>query len=76
MRSGKGIDSRDGHFALRVASYWEALEELQAKGYTLDADDEFRRIKADPHSVAGFPQIYLLDPDRNQIEINAETLDL
>ncbi len=76
MRTGKGIDSRDGHFALRVASYREALEELGRKGYTPEADDELHRIKVDPHSVAGFPQMYLLDPDRNLIEINAEKLDL
>lgn len=76
MRIGKGIDSRDGHCALRVASYRETLEELRRKGYTPEADDELRRIKVDPHSVAGFPQIYLLDPDRNLIEINAEALDL
>ncbi len=75
MRTGRGIDSRDGHFALRVASYREALAELAQKGYTPDAADELRRIKVDPHSVAGFPQIYVLDPDRNQIEINAEKLD-
>ena len=25
-----------------------------------------------PHATAGFPQIYILDPDRNMIEINAE----
>jgi hypothetical protein len=28
-----------------------------------------------PTGKAGFPQIYLLDPDRNLIEINAERLD-
>ncbi|VVM07131.1 methylmalonyl-CoA/ethylmalonyl-CoA epimerase [Methylacidimicrobium cyclopophantes] len=76
FRSGKGIDQRDVHFALRVASYREALEELRRKGYTPEAADELHRIKVDPHSVAGFPQLYLLDPDRNLIEINAEKLDL
>jgi hypothetical protein len=28
-----------------------------------------------PASAAGYPQIYILDPDRNIIEFNFETLD-
>jgi glyoxylase I family protein len=32
-------------------------------------------MRLQPHATAGFPQIYVLDPDRNMIEINAETLD-
>ena len=28
-----------------------------------------------PAGKAGFPQIYVLDPDRNVVEINAERLD-
>ncbi len=28
--------------------------------------------KANPQSTAGFAQIFLLDPDRNVIELNAE----
>jgi len=32
-------------------------------------------LKASPQATAGFPQLYIVDPDRNVIEINAETLD-
>jgi hypothetical protein len=31
-------------------------------------------MKVNPRATAGFPQIYILDPDRNVIEINAATL--
>jgi len=34
------------------------------------------KMRTNPHATAGFPQIYILDPDRNVIEINAQELDL
>lgn len=61
-----GIDSRDGHFAIRVSSYREAVSHLES----LNVEHDLR-----PRTTAGFPQIFLLDPDRNIIEINAEILD-
>lgn len=75
LRGGKGVDSRDIHFALRVASFGAALEHLRSLGYAEDAEDEAMRLKVSPHATAGFPQIYVLDPDRNVVEINAERLD-
>jgi hypothetical protein len=33
-------------------------------------------MKESPDATAGFPQLYILDPDRNVIELNAERLDL
>ncbi|GIP40793.1 ring-cleaving dioxygenase [Paenibacillus sp. J31TS4] len=65
LREG-GADSQDGHFALRVANYREALKHLERLGVVHEAR---------PHARAGFPQIYLTDPDRNVIELNAERLD-
>ena len=32
-------------------------------------------MKVSLRATAGFPQIYILDPDRNVIEINAAALD-
>jgi glyoxylase I family protein len=75
FRAGKGIDSRDIHFAIRVSSYRRALEYLRSRGYRPDAKDDLQKIKESPKGTAGFPQIYILDPDRNVIEINAEMLD-
>jgi glyoxylase I family protein len=65
LRQGD-MDSRDGHFALRVGSYKGTLERLKQKGITYDAR---------PQSKAGFPQIYVLDPDRNIIEFNADPFE-
>ncbi len=76
LRGAKGLDSRDVHFAVRVSSFRAALQFLEAKGYREDADDDLLKMKVSPHATAGFPQIYILDPDRNVIEINAEQLDL
>jgi glyoxylase I family protein len=65
LRTG-GIDSRDGHFAVRVESYKATFARLQELGIECDAR---------PRAKAGFPQIYVLDPDRNVIEFNADFLD-
>src|SRR3954464_8331834 len=39
FRGEKGVDTRDGHFAVRVASYREAVEFLRSKGYREDAPE-------------------------------------
>lgn len=76
FRGTKGLDSRDIHVAVRVRSYREALEFLRSRGYSEDTHrNDPMAMKASPHATAGFPQIYILDPDRNVIEINAEKLD-
>lgn len=58
----KGIDSRDGHFALRVPSYDATIAWL---------DEQQIPYKAKPNSITGFKQIFILDPDHNIIELNA-----
>jgi glyoxylase I family protein len=64
------------HFAVRVVNYQEALEHFRRHGYRDDTDEgELKRMLSLPRSVAGYPQLYLLDPDRHLIEINAERLD-
>ena len=76
FRSGKGVDSRDIHFAVRVTSYRDALAYLKSQGYRSDrADDDPLKMKESPMGTAGFPQIYIVDPDGNVIEINAASLD-
>jgi glyoxylase I family protein len=75
FRAGKGLDTRDIHLAVRVQSYRETLNFLRSQGYTEETMDEFQRIKLQPHARAGFPQMYILDPDRHVIEINSATLD-
>lgn len=71
----KPLDGRDLHFAVRVPSFQDAREFLRGKGYREEAalDDPLRMI-VQPYATAGFPQIYILDPDKHVIEINAERL--
>jgi catechol 2,3-dioxygenase-like lactoylglutathione lyase family enzyme len=74
FRSNKPMDTRDVHFAIRVRSFRGALEHLKKKGYRSDAKEEFQQLLVRPKEN-GFPQIFVLDPDRNVIEINAAGLD-
>lgn len=70
----RGIDSHDVHFALRVASYRDTVALLRSHGYSSDAREETRRLRENPAGNAGFPQVFILDPDRHVIELNAERL--
>ena len=81
FREGKGINARDIHFAIRVESFRDALLALKEMGYKElateeEASDAFKSMRVNRRATAGFPQIYILDPDRNIIEINAAVLDL
>ncbi|UOE96205.1 VOC family protein [Alkalihalobacillus sp. LMS39] len=60
--SGK-IDTRDGHLAIRVASYSEAVQHL--------TDNQIAFLEK-PNSKSGFKQIFVSDPDGNIIEFNVE----
>lgn len=75
LRTGKGLASRDVHFAVRVPSFREAVNYFHARGYREDSTDDFSQIIISPHATAGFPQLYILDPDRHVIEVNAAVLD-
>jgi glyoxylase I family protein len=74
-RTGKDVDSRDIHFAARVTSYRQVLEFLHSQGYREDSADELMKVYTNPHSITGYPQLYIMDPDRHMIEINAASLD-
>ena len=82
FRRDKAIDSHDVHFAIRVRSYSGAVAYLESRGFC--ATDERnphpsagnpRPMRLNPTGAAGFPQIFIQDPDRNVIEINAARLD-
>jgi len=75
LRTGKGVNTQDGHLAFRVKSFRRALAYLESKGFRETDDEPGRSMRVQLDSVAGFPQIHLMDPDRNMVEINAEHLD-
>jgi glyoxylase I family protein len=59
------------HFAFRTDDFDGALATLTANGFREDAaEDDPMRVMVRRNGPAGFPQLYLLDPDRNIIEIN------
>src|SRR5690349_13477583 len=62
FRHGKGLDSRDWHFAVRVKSFRQAVDFFRAKGFREDADDmDPMKMRVRFEAVAGFPQIHILD---------------
>jgi len=75
FRENKKVDSRDIHFAVRVTSYCETRDYLRSRGFHPEAGDEFKKMIENPKATAGFPQLHIMDPDRNVIELNAELLD-
>lgn len=75
FRENKPVDSRDIHFAIRVNSYRQTRDFLRSKGFHPETDDEFKKMKENPQSITGWPQLYIMDPDRNVIELNADHLD-
>ncbi|MCM3129807.1 MULTISPECIES: VOC family protein [unclassified Paenibacillus] len=58
----RGIDTTDGHFAIWVKSHKATIEWLESQNIPYEAR---------PDSVAGFAQIFILDPDHNIIEFGA-----
>jgi hypothetical protein len=76
IRRNKSNDRYDIHFAVRMESYRDTLAWLRNKGFRDDVpDDDLRKMELFPTSLAGWPQIYILDPDRNIIEFSFETMD-
>ena len=72
FRTDKPLDSRDVHLAVRVDDYGEMLAHLRSLGYSeSEPPASPQRLKANRTPNAGFPQIFILDPDRHVIEINA-----
>ena len=71
----RGVDGNDVHFALHTSDFDAALAALEAKGFSADlADDHPQKLIVKKTGLAGFPQLYLCDPDQNIIEINQAPL--
>ncbi len=65
LRGTTDVDSRDGHFALRVRGYAAAVDRLRAHGVA---------FVERPINATQWAQIHLTDPDGNGIELNAEAV--
>jgi len=62
LRGTRDIDSRDGHFAVRVDSYDDTLRRFDELGIP---------YVAKPVNKTPWAQIFVTDPDGNVIEFNA-----
>ncbi len=72
FRDSLKIDTLDIHFAIRVEDFEAAMDRLAKKGFREDAPEgDPKRLAIKRNSAVGYPQAYLLDPDRNIVEINA-----
>ena len=70
FRTGNVV-AADCHFAFRTDDFEGALAMLTVNGFREDAaEDDPMRVMVRRDGPAGFPQLFLLDPDRNIIEIN------
>ncbi|WP_270181692.1 VOC family protein [Alkalihalobacillus sp. CinArs1] len=63
LRHSSELDSKVGHFALRVKDYSACVEWLKKKSVP---------FYENPTSRSGFAQIFVADPDGNLIELNTE----
>jgi catechol 2,3-dioxygenase-like lactoylglutathione lyase family enzyme len=65
------VNNHDCNFAFRTDDFDGALAKLTASGFPEDAaEDDPMRIIVRRNGPAGYPQLFLLDPDRNIIELN------
>ncbi|OLO28090.1 glyoxalase [Alkalihalophilus pseudofirmus] len=67
IRKDQSLNSREGHFAIRVANYTHTLDWLKLHQI---------EILEKPKSVSGFAQIFCADPDGNLIELNVDQADM
>jgi glyoxylase I family protein len=71
FRTRAGIDNGDVHFAFRTDDFEGVLAHLAERGFDEHAPaDALNHLFVLRNGRAGYPQLYLLDPDRNIIEIN------
>jgi catechol 2,3-dioxygenase-like lactoylglutathione lyase family enzyme len=71
FRSKRTASTLDTHFAFRTADFDGFIAHAAARGFREDAPEgDPKRLMMRRHGPAGFPQVYLLDPDNNIIEVN------
>jgi glyoxylase I family protein len=71
FRAAATIDNNDAHFSFHTRDFYGVLDHLVAEGFREDAEEgDPMRLFVIREGLAGFPQLYLMDPDRNIVEIN------
>ncbi|MBD9371941.1 VOC family protein [Rhizobium sp. ARZ01] len=71
FRSSRSIDRNDWHFALRTDEFERVVQRLIDAGFREDLPEgDPMRLLIARSGPAGFPQLYLCDPDRNVVEVN------
>ena len=71
-RATPSPDIADVHFAFCTDDFEGMVERLEAAGFRTDLpENDRKRMLIIREGLAGFPQLYLLDPDLNTIEVNA-----
>ena len=76
FRPKSSIDHNDIHFAIRVPDFEVEVSRLKALGYyeEEEAKGGEKLLRINRHGKAGYPQVFLVDPDHHVIEINAERI--
>ncbi|MCR2820909.1 VOC family protein [Lederbergia panacisoli] len=64
LRKKEHVDTKDGHLAIRVANYDEAVKHLKEHNVP---------FMENHGSKSGFVQVFCLDPSNNLIELNIES---
>src|SRR5690606_18815676 len=71
FRAGRPVDNDDIHFAFNTDDFEGFVAHAATMGFSDDAPaDDPQRMIVKRQGMAGFPQCYLMDPDRNVIEVN------
>ncbi|PWE52239.1 lactoylglutathione lyase [Metarhizobium album] len=65
------IDRNDWHFAFNTEDFDGIVSKLKSLGFSSDlAEADPKHMLVFRSGLAGFPQLYLRDPDFNVVEIN------
>jgi len=65
------VDNDDIHFAFNTDDFEGFVAHAKTMGFKEDgADTDPMRMIVKRQGMAGFPQVYLIDPDHNIIEVN------
>jgi catechol 2,3-dioxygenase-like lactoylglutathione lyase family enzyme len=65
------VDNDDIHFAFNTRDFEGFVTHAKSMGFVEEgAPDDPRRMIVKRQGMAGFPQVFLTDPDRNIIEVN------